>query len=249
MGGSGGEREWWRVMEGERREGRGVMKGGGGEGSDGRGWDGSDVGRSLLFIRGGSLSSMGGGSRRPGALSCSSSCRARAASFVGGGRRLWAWGAVWGRGISLVGVGRRLGAWGAVWGRGVSFVGMGHRLWTGGGCGCGGRLVVGVVMLMVVVVVVVLVVVVVALVVVVVVLVVVVLTVIGVVLVVVVVVDVVVVVLLVVVVAVLALWPARCRALLVTWRCHVVVAVVSMYGVGREPLSTVESGGGCGLWC
>ena len=60
---------------------------------------------------------------------------------------------------------------------------------------------------------------------------------------------VVVVVLLVIVVAVLALWPARCRALLVTWRCHIVVAVVSVYSVGREPLSTVESGGGRGLWC
>ena len=71
----------------------------------------------------------------------------------------------------------------------------------------------------------------------------------SVVLVVVVVVGVVVVVLLVVVVAVLALWRARCRALLATWRCHVVVAVVSVYGVGREPLSTVESGGGRGLWC
>ena len=87
------------------------------------------------------------------------------------------------------------------------------------------------------------------LVVVVVVVVVVVLIIIGVVLVVVVVVSVVVVVLLVVVVAVLVLWRALCRALLVTWRCHVVVAVVSVYGIGREPLSTVESGGGRGLWC
>ena len=64
-----------------------------------------------------------------------------------------------------------------------------------------------------------------------------------------VVVVVVVVVLLVVVVAILALWPARCCALLVTWHCHIVVAVVSVYGVGHEPLSTVESGGSCGLWC
>ena len=103
---------------------------------------------------------------------------------------------------------------------------------------------VGVVMLMVVMVVFVLVVVVVVLVVV---IVVVVLIIFGVVLVVVDVVGVVVVVLFVV--AVLTLWPARCRALLVTWRCHVVVAVVSVYGVGREPLSTVESGGGRGLWC
>ena len=68
-------------------------------------------------------------------------------------------------------------------------------------------------------------------------------------LVVVVVVGVVVVVLLVVVVAVLALWRACRRALLVMWRCHIVVAVVSVYGVGCEPLSTVESGGGRGLWC
>ena len=73
------------------------MKGGGGEGSDGRGWDGSDVGRSSSFVRGGSSSSMGGGSRRPGALSCSSGCCA------GRGRRLWVWGAVWGRGASFVG--------------------------------------------------------------------------------------------------------------------------------------------------
>ena len=96
----------------------------------------------------------------------------------------------------------------------------------GQGGGCDGHLVVGVVVLMVIVVVVVLVVVVVV-----------------------VVVGVVVVVLLVVVVAVLALWPARCRAVLVMWRCHVVVAVVSVCGVGREPLSTVESSGSRGLWC
>ena len=31
------------------------MKGGGGDGSDGRGWDGSDVGRSSLFMGGSSL--------------------------------------------------------------------------------------------------------------------------------------------------------------------------------------------------
>ena len=49
--------------------------------------------------------------------------------------------------------------------------------------------------------------------------------------------------------AVLALWPARCCTVLVTWRCHVVVAVVSVRGVGRDPLSMVESGGGRGLWC
>ena len=117
------------------------------------------------------------------------------------------------------------------------------------GDGCDGRLVVGVVVLMVVVVVVMLAVVLVVLVVVVVIVVVVMLIIVGVVLVVVVVVGVVVVVLLVVVVAVLTLWPAHCRAFLVTWRCHIVVAVVSVYGVGHEPLSTVESGGGCGLWC
>ena len=134
-----------------------------------------------------------------------------------------------------------MGAGGFICGRGALFV--------DGRGGCGGRLVVGVVVLMVVVVVVVLVVVVVVLVVVVVVVVVVVLIVIDVVLVVVVVVGVVVVVFLVVVVAVLALWRARCHALLVTWRCHVVVAVVSVYGVGHEPLSTVESSGGHGLWC
>ena len=119
----------------------------------------------------------------------------------------------------------------------------------GQGDGCRGRLVVGVIVLMVVIVVVVLVDVVVVLVVMVVVVVVVVLINIVVMLVVVVVVGVVVVVLLVVVVAVVALWPARCCALLVMWHCHVVVAVVSVYGVGREPLLTVKSGGGRGLWC
>ena len=72
------------------------MKGGGGDGCDGRGWDGSDVGRSLSFmgglssamsahpllmgthhvhgclsfICGGLLLSMGGGSCCHGALSC-----------------------------------------------------------------------------------------------------------------------------------------------------------------------------------
>ena len=71
---------------------------------------------------------------------------------------------------------RHLWAWGAVWGRGVLLVGMGRRLLP------------------------------------------------------------------VVVVAVLVLWPARCRALLVTWHCHVVVAVVSVYSVGCELLLTVESG-------
>ena len=109
-----------------------------------------------------------------------------------------------------------------------------------GGGGCDARLVVGVVVLMVVVVVVVLVVVVVVLVVV-------------------VVVGVVVVVLLVVVVAVLVfgcrgrgLAGGRCgRTRVVACllsRCAS-VAVVSVCGVGREPLSTVESGGGRGLWC
>ena len=36
--------------DGGGREGRGVMKGGGGDGSDGRGWDGSDVGRTSSFM-------------------------------------------------------------------------------------------------------------------------------------------------------------------------------------------------------
>ena len=158
--------------------------------------------------------------------------------FGGGGHRLWAWGVICGRGEPFEGGGFRLWAWGVVCGQG------GWLRWSSGGCG--GCLVVGVIVLMVVVVVAVLVVVVVVLVVVVVV---VVLIIFGVMLVVVVVMGVVVVVLLVVVVAVLALWPARCRALLVTWHCHVVVAVVSVYSVGREPLSRVESGGGRGVWC
>ena len=64
-----------------------------------------------------------------------------------------------------------------------------------------------------------------------------------------VVVGVVVMVMLVVIVAVPALWPACCHALLVMWCCHVVVAVVSVYGVGCWPLSTIESSGSCGLWC
>ena len=145
-----------------------------------------------------------------------------------------------------MGVGSRLGEVGFVCGRGASFVDGGWLRWSSGGCG--GRLVVGVVVLMVVIVVFVLVVVVVVLVVV---IVVVVLIIFGVVLVVVVVVGVMVVVLLVVVVAVLALWPACCCALLVTWRCHIVVAVVSVYGVGREPLSMVdfsEHDGRDGIW-
>ena len=153
-----------------------------------------------------------------------------------------------------MGGGHRLGAGGAVCGCGEPFGGGRFRLWAWGvvcrwGGGCEGRLVIGVIALMVVIVVVVPVVVVVMMVVVVVVVVVVVLIVISVMLVVMVVVGVVVVVLLVVVVAILVLWHARCHALLVTWRCHVVVAVVSVYGVGRELLSMVESSGGHGLWC
>ena len=78
----------------------GVMEG---DGSDGGGWDGSDVGRSLSFVCGGSLSSMGGGSRHPGALSCSCCIVCEwGASFVGMGSRLGVGGFICGRGASFV---------------------------------------------------------------------------------------------------------------------------------------------------
>ena len=233
----------------------------------GRGWDGSDVGRTSsfmgellsavstrpslvgghrvcghsLFVHGGSSSSMGGGSHCPGcpgALLCS--C-------------WWSWLLASYSSLMSLGWGSMCSCW---WLR-----------WSSGGCR--GHLVVVIVMLMVVVVVVMLVVVVIMLVVVVVVVLVVVvvvvvivvmvvvvvivvvvmLIIIGVVLVVVVVMGVVVVVMLVVVVAVLVLWPACCCALPVMWHCYVIVAVVSVYGVGHGLLLMVESSGGHGLWC